>query len=97
VLGPLVAWYMLTFHRASVRSVIAASIVPGLAVLVLAAWAVKDGQGRSRTDEVGALDRPRPSSTAVDRPRPSLALYAISSFYLLRMPETLIILRSQQL
>jgi MFS family permease len=97
VLGPLVAWYMLAFHQASVRDVIAASIVPGLLVLVLAIWAVKDGQIRSTTVKVGQDPDPRPPLTVLDRPRSSLALYAISFFYLLRMPETLIILRSQQL
>jgi MFS family permease len=95
VLGPLVAWYMLAFHGASVRGVIAASIVPGVVVLALAVWAVKDGRGRARAGAVG--DPPPPASTALDRPRPPLALFAISFFYLLRMPETLIILRSQQL
>jgi MFS family permease len=88
VIGPLVAWYMLALHGASVRRVIAASLVPGIVVLVLAVWAVKDGQGRSKTAEDG---RGR------SQPRPPLALFAISFFYLLRMPETLIILRSQQL
>src|SRR2546430_16845895 len=47
-------------------------------------------------DEVSP-DPLRPSSTVVDRPRPPLSLLAISLFYLLRMPETLLILRSQQL
>jgi MFS family permease len=107
VLGPLVAWWMLAHRGANLRTVIAASLVPGIAVLVLAMWAVRDGQRRARTDKDGqgpdirpsstVLDRPLPSSSALDRPRPPLALFAISFFYLLRMPETLIILRSQQL
>jgi MFS family permease len=97
VLGPLVAWYMLAHHGASVRGVIAASIVPGVVVLVLAVWAVKDGQRLSKTVEDGQGFQPPPSSTVLDRPRPPVALYAISFFYLLRMPETLVILRSQQM
>jgi sugar phosphate permease len=44
VLGPLAAWWLLTSHRADIRGVIAASIVPGIAVLVLAIWAVKASQ-----------------------------------------------------
>src|SRR2546429_3584813 len=40
VLGPLAAWWLLT-HGADVRRVIAASIVPGVAVLGLAWWAVR--------------------------------------------------------
>src|SRR6266850_2327484 len=53
VLGPLLAWYLLAFHQASVRSVIAASIVPGVLVLVLAVWAVQDGQRRATTVAAG--------------------------------------------
>ena len=96
VLGPLVAWALLTGGRADVRTVISASILPGVLVLVLAAWAVKDGQGRSTTAQV---DSPRPSSAVLARPRPSFppALAAICFFYLLRMPETLIILHAQRL
>jgi len=52
VLGPLVAWWLLSFRAADVRQIIAASIVPGVAVLLLAIWAVKDGQRRSKTVEV---------------------------------------------
>ena len=91
VIGPLVAWWMLTRH-ADVRTVILASIIPGVLVLVLAAFAVKDGGGRSRSVEEGV---PRPTSTNLLRPPPSLI--AIAFFYLLRMPETLIILQAQRL
>src|SRR5213083_2716476 len=94
VLGPLVAWWLLASGTANVRRVIALSIVPGVLVLVLAVWAVRYGQGRTETDEVG---RPSPSRPAFVRRRPPLALVAISLFYLLRMPDTLVILRSQQL
>ncbi len=92
VLGPLAAWWLLT-HGADVRRVIAASIVPGVAVLGLAYWAVRDGRGRTRTGEAAG---PVPPSPVPSRPLPP-ALLAIIAFYLLRMPETLIILRAQQL
>jgi len=69
VIGPLVAWYMLALHGASVRGVIAASLVPGIVVLVLAVWAVKDGQGRSKTAEDGPnldrLGRSSPSRSSI--------------------------------
>jgi len=95
VLGPVVAWWLLT-AGAGVRTVILASIVPGVAVLVLAAWAVQDGPRRSTTVKVNS---PGPSSTVLDHPGPSFspALLAITAFYLLRMPETLIILHAQRL
>ncbi len=75
VLGPLVAWVLLS-RGADVRKVILASIVPGLAVLALAWWAVRD----ERREEAGKG-----------------AVVAICFFYLLRMPETLIILHVQRL
>src|SRR6266568_6220260 len=40
VLGPLVAWWLLAHRGASLRTVIAASILPGVLVLALATWAV---------------------------------------------------------
>src|SRR5437016_13200134 len=96
VLGPLVAWWLLTMHVAALRTVIAASLIPGTLVLGLAAWAVKDGGGRRKSEKVGESNNtPPPSSSVLLRPPPSVLL--ISLFYLLRMPETLVILRSQQL
>jgi len=92
VLGPLAAWALLQYG-ADVRRVIAASVVPGIAVLALAIWAVGDGRRRKETVTTA---RPLPSPTAPYRPLPP-ALLAIIAFYLLRMPETLIILRAQQL
>src|SRR5436190_4379534 len=100
VLGPLTAWRLLTSGSADVRAVIAWSLAPGVVVLVLATWAVKGGGGRWKAVEANAgAVPPSPPSTAFDRPRPPIppALFAISAFYLLRMPETLLILRSQQL
>ena len=103
VLGPILAWWLLASGRANLRTVIGASIVPGVLVLVLAVWAVRDGgEGRlGRLEEVrGGRDRadqPSPTSFNLPQPSGSPALVAISAFYLLRMPDTLIILRSQEL
>jgi len=95
VLGPLVAYWLLTTQALDVRGVIAASIVPGIVVLVLAIWAVGDGRNRDGTIGGGAgpVDAPPPVRGRALPP----ALFAISAFYLLRMPETLILLRTQQL
>jgi MFS family permease len=97
VLGPILAWWLLASGTANVRAVIGWSIVPGVVVLVLAAWAVRDGaaaggEGRQQA----SASEPMPPSAAVSRPLPP-PLVAISAFYLLRMPDTLIILRSQEL
>src|SRR5256712_10069317 len=47
VIGPLVAWALLTRH-AEVRTVILASFVPGGLVVMLAVWALKGGNGGGR-------------------------------------------------
>lgn len=108
VLGPLVAWWLLQSKTLDLRGVIGASIVPGILVLVLATWAVKDGRRRQGTVTVGdgrgwqetvggtATSNPLPSPT-VSYPLLPPPLFAISAFYLLRMPETLMLLRTQQL
>jgi MFS family permease len=99
VLGPTLAWWLLASHRADVRTVIGWSLAPGVVVLVLAMWAVKDRGGRSRLVEGGGgnVPQPSPSSTNLDQPSRTSPLFAISVFYLLRMPDTLVILRSQEL
>src|SRR5713101_7745000 len=56
VLGPILAWWLLASGTANVRAVIGWSIVPGVLVLVLAGWAVRDGtadggRGRQRAAE----------------------------------------------
>jgi MFS family permease len=99
ILGPLVAWWLLQSKTLDLRGVIGASIVPGVAVLVLAIWAVRSvGDGRRRQETVGGTptSKPLPSPTVSYRPLHP-ALLAISAFYLLRMPETLMLLRTQQL
>src|SRR5213082_2984939 len=97
VLGPILAWWLLASGSAGLRTVIGASAVPGVVVLVLAMWAVKGAAGRGKARE-GGDDSPAPPAPFRGLSRPSApALLAISAFYLLRMPDTLIILRSQQL
>jgi MFS family permease len=94
VVGPLVAWVLLTRH-ADVRTVILASFVPGLLVVMLAYWATKGGQWRRRSPQDAERVTPPASSGALRRP--SVPIIAISVFYLLRIPDALIILQSQRL
>ncbi|MDP3911331.1 MAG: MFS transporter [Gemmatimonadales bacterium] len=92
ILGPLVAWGLLS-AGAEVRAVILASIVPGILVLVLALLAVGRPDGRTVDKEATIAAEPRPSG----RRSVSPSVLAISFFYLLRMPEALIILHAQRL
>ena len=96
VLGPVLAWWLLVSGRAGLRTVIGWSLAPGVVVLALAVWAVEDGRRRQRAVEALPDRTPLPPSTVLYRPFPP-ALFAVSAFYLLRMPDTLIILRSQEL
>ncbi len=93
VLGPLAAWFLLT-HAADVRAVIQASIVPGIAVLGLAVIAVRRSGDQAVGQELHIASDGVPTARGPVR---QTALLAISFFYLVRMPETLVILRSQQL
>jgi len=93
VIGPLVAWWLLTRAGFDVPGVIAASIVPGVVVLMLAVWAVQGGRGRT---EAGGGGMPPPPSADPPRRLPVTVL-VIAAFHLLRLPETLLILRAQDL
>src|SRR6267143_6239913 len=98
VLGPILAWWLLASGTANVRAVIGWSIAPGVLVLLLAIWAVRDDGGRGRMAEAAPFtNQPPLTSSNLPKPSRSPALLAISFFYLLRMPDTLIILRSQEL
>src|SRR5207247_7115463 len=55
------------------------------------------GQTRTVEDRGCNLHQPSPSSTNLHHRSPISPLLGISAFYLLRMPDTLIILRSQEL
>src|SRR5881397_2289784 len=98
VLGPILAWWLLASGSANVRAVIGWSVAPGVLVLLLAMWAVRDGAaaGGNGWQQAASAPEQMPPSAALSRPLPP-PLLAISFFYLLRMPDTLIILRSQEL
>src|SRR5438477_12974475 len=72
VLGPVLAWWLLASGSANVRTVIAWSLVPGVLVLVLAAWAVRDGAatGGSGRQQAENASEPMPPSAALSRSLP---------------------------
>lgn len=89
VLGPLAAWALLSTGALDVSGVIAASIVPGILVLVLAWAAVRGARVREPA--------PRPAVAA----RGPLSLPApvarVAAFSLFRLPEALLLLHAQRL
>ena len=93
VVGPLVAWALLAGAGVGVRTVILVSIVPGVLVLVLAMVAVRRPEGLTAVPATPSI----PSDSPSGRLPVSPSIIAITAFYLLRMPETLVILRAQQL
>jgi MFS family permease len=97
VLGPILAWWLLASGSAGLRTVIGWSLAPGVLVLLLAMWAVRAAERRGRTREGASNPAPPPASFRAFPRSSAPALLAIAFFYLLRMPDTLIILRSQQL
>ncbi|HTY06909.1 MAG TPA: MFS transporter [Gemmatimonadales bacterium] len=93
VIGPLVAWYLLQSRTAGIPKVIESSAIPGVLVLILAIWATSGArrvahQAPQAVAPVAPAERPGERHTA---------LYVIAFFYFVRMPETLMILRSQEL
>ncbi len=108
VLGPLAAWWLLSSGTLGVRGVIAASVVPGLLVLVLAVVAVRAAARGEATVDEGAVDKAAVSEAAVGPTAvsPSAvspaavsppAVFLVAAFYLVRLPEALLILRAQDL
>jgi MFS family permease len=98
VIGPLVAWYLLQSHSAGVRTVIEASAIPGVLVLILAIFATTGARARA-TESAGPPGQPIPATVRESSrgSRLPASLLVIAFFYFIRMPETLMILRSQDL
>src|SRR5207245_5573118 len=63
VLGPILAWWLLASGSANVRAVIGASIAPGVLVLALAMWAVRDGGGKGRLGEAAPYTNQPPRTS----------------------------------
>ena len=98
VIGPLVAWIVLS-RGADLRTVIVASVAPGIVAVLLAMWAVRDHRRETARDgAAGAVSEPEiHTGRAASRLSVPFAVLAISLFYVIRIPETLMILRAQNL
>lgn len=89
VLGPLAAWALLTTGTLDVSGVIAASIVPGVIVLLLTMLAVR---GTRVARPAAAIPAAAPSNGSLPLP-----VILIAASYLVRAPEALLLLHVQRL
>ncbi|MBI4420818.1 MAG: MFS transporter [Gemmatimonadetes bacterium] len=104
VVGPLVAWGMISLAGLRPGEVIMWSAVPGAVAVLAVFWAMrKEGSGKGEEGRVkrgaGAEGRELMASSVLpDRSRsPSIVFYLIVLFSLVRFPETLLLLRLQDL
>lgn len=95
VLGPLLAWALLAGAHLTPDGVILWSVAPGLIAVVVAVWAMRSVRG-----ELGAVSGPVSSRTPL--PRQDAGGHAATTVFLLivgfafvRFPETLLLLRLQ--
>jgi len=97
VVGPLVAWALLTWAHLTPDGVIGWSVVPGAMAVVAVLWAMKGerGSGKGEGDKPFPLS-PSPFPNAANS-RPPGIFYLIVAFAFARFPETLFLLRLHDL
>ncbi len=94
VVGPLVAWAALTWGRAEPVSVIRWSLVPGLLAVAAVVWAL----GRVEVGGPRGEQRPEPEVGDEEPPPGTAVLFGlVIAFAFVRFPETLFLLRLQDL
>lgn len=92
VLGPVVAWAVISALGASVEDVILWSLAPGIAAVLVVGWATR----RIHTP-VGPPTDPRRDRSAPSAAASRTLLVLIVTFAFLRFPEALFLLRLQEL
>jgi hypothetical protein len=92
VLGPLLAWVLLAGAKLTPDGVILWSVVPGVVAVVAAVWAMRTTGDVRR--ETGSVKRPAAPASG-PAASSSLVFLLIVGFALVRFPETLLLLRLQ--
>ncbi len=97
VIGPLVAWALLAGAGLTPDGVILWSVAPGVVAVGAVMWAMKGGTGKGEGGTVENAARPAdPPTTTEARGRSSAVVFLlIVGFALVRFPETLLLLRLQ--
>jgi len=97
VAGPVVAWVLLSQAGLAADTVILWSVVPGALAVVVAAWAMR-GTGGEKPGPRGAGDAPGPAAGGLKPAGSSRLVFGlVVLFSLVRFPETLLLLRLQDL
>ncbi len=98
VAGPLVAWIMLSASGMSATEVILWSAVPGFAAVAVVVWATRHlGQGDTDDRRTAAGEDRQPGAVTASSRSWSPLLVLIMFFAATRLPETLFLLRLQEI
>lgn len=98
VVGPLIAWVLIAGAGAAPAEVIVWSVVPGMVAVLVVAWAMTRGGERTPEEGSGHEHEVRDAEGgAVPRPSSLLLPGLIVAFAFARFPETLLLLRLQDL
>jgi MFS family permease len=96
VVGPLLAWVLLSIAGLTPDGVIVWSVVPGVIAVGVAAWALRASRGGGTAGSEGPT--PAADPVTADRPRSSRLVFSlVVLFAFARFPETLLLLRLQDL
>lgn len=99
VVGPLIAWALLAATRTTVEQVILWSLIPGAVAVVVVSWAMR-GAGdapRAAGGEVPAATSDQGPEAYRETTRVRFIAGLIVAFAFVRFPETLLLLRAQNL
>ncbi len=97
VVGPLVAWALLAVAGLTPDGVILWSVAPGVIAVAVAAWALP-ASGSGKREARSVMPVPAPDLVASDRHRSSAFVFTlVVVFAFARFPETLLLLRLQDL
>ena len=95
VVGPLVAWVLLSQAGLTPDGVIVWSVLPGLIAVVAVFWAMKGGTAHGAGGTVDPKAEPAPKLATAAPSSPSAVFYLIVAFSFAKFPETLFLLRLQ--
>lgn len=99
VVGPLIAWALLAATRSTVEEIILWSLIPGAFAVVVVIWAMRGAEGgpQGPSGEVPTGSGDQESGAYRESMRVRYTAGLIVAFAFVRFPETLLLLRAQNL